>query len=80
DLGLNAQPARLAVAKTASSPAQAAAPAIPGFDHLTGSIDASDKGGTIAIDAQDMVLQLPTYLSEPALPFEQFSMQARWTF
>ncbi|MGK5077735.1 YhdP family phospholipid transporter [Janthinobacterium sp. HLX7-2] len=80
ELGLNAQPARLAVAKTASSPAQAAAPAIPGFEHLSGTIDASDKGGTIAIDAQDMVLQLPSYLSEPAMPFEQFSMQARWTF
>jgi len=79
DLGLNAQPARLAVAKTASSPAQAAAPAIPGFDKLTGSIDANDKGGSISIDAQDLVLQLPTYLSEPVLPFEQFTMQARWT-
>ena len=80
ELGLNAQPARLAVAKTATSPAQAAAPAIPGFDHLSGSIDASDKGGSIAIDAQDLVLQFPSYLSEPALPFEQFAMQARWTF
>eukprot|EP01133_Synstelium_polycarpum_P017915 gene17915-21368_t len=80
ELGLNAQPARLAVAKTATSPAQAAAPAIPGFDHLTGTIDASDKGGSIAIDAQDLVLQLPSYLSEPAMPFAQFAMQARWTF
>ncbi len=80
ELGLDAQPARLAVAKTATSPAQAAAPAIPGFDHLSGSIDASDKGGSIYIDAQDLVLQFPSYLSEPALPFEQFAMQARWTF
>ncbi|MGK5022115.1 YhdP family protein [Janthinobacterium sp. LB2P10] len=80
DLGLNAQPARLAVAKTATSAAQAAAPAIPGFDKLSGSIDANDKGGSISIEAQDLVLQFPTYLSEPALPFEQFTMQARWAF
>ena len=79
-LGLNAQPARLALEKTATTPAQAAAPAIPGFDNLSGTIDASDRGGEIAIDAQDLILQFPTYLSEPALPFEQFQMKARWAF
>ncbi|MBB5606717.1 MULTISPECIES: YhdP family protein [unclassified Janthinobacterium] len=80
ELGLNARPARLAMAKTATSPAQAAAPAIPGFDKLSGTIDASDKGGKIDIDAHGLVLQLPSYLSDPALPFEQFQMQASWAF
>ena len=79
-LGLNAQPARLAMEKTASSPAQAAAPAIPGFENLSGSIDASEQGGQIEIDAQDLLLQFPSYLTEPALPFEQFQMKARWAF
>ncbi|MGK5025517.1 YhdP family protein [Janthinobacterium sp. RB2R34] len=79
-LGLNAQPARLAREKTASSPAQAAAPAIPGFDNLSGSIDASEQGGQIEIDAQDLLLQFPTYLLDPALPFEQFQMKAHWSF
>ena len=79
-LGLNAQPARLAMAKTAGSPAQAAAPAIPGFDNLSGSIDASEQGGQIEIDAQDLLLQFPSYLLDPALPFEQFQMKARWAF
>ncbi|OBV39991.1 YhdP family protein [Janthinobacterium psychrotolerans] len=79
-LGLNAQPARLALEKTASRPALAGAPAIPGFDNLSGTIDASEQGGQIDIDAHDLVLQLPSYLLEPAMPFEQFQMKARWAF
>lgn len=79
-LGLNARPAHLAVEKTATSAAQAAAPAIPGFDNLSGTIDASEQGGQIDIDARDVVLQFPTYLLDPALPFEQFQLKARWAF
>lgn len=80
ELGLKAQPARLAIARTATTPAQAAAPAIPGFEKLSGSIDASEQGGKIEIDAQDLVLQLPGYFAEPAMPFAQFRMKAQWTF
>lgn len=80
ELGLNAQPARLAIAATATTPAQAAAPAIPGFEKLSGTIDANEQGGKIEIDAHDLVLQLPEYFTEPAMPFAQFRMKAQWAF
>ncbi|WP_426174957.1 YhdP family protein [Massilia sp. TWR1-2-2] len=79
-LGLKAQPAHPARAKTATAEAVAAMPAIPGFDNLTGTIDASDKGGSIAIDAEKLVLQLPTWFADPAMPFDALKMQARWSY
>jgi uncharacterized protein (TIGR02099 family) len=79
-LGMRAQPARLAVAKTASSPARAAFPPIPGIDNLSGTLDASEKGGTLALDSQQLVLQLPAWFADPAMAFDQFDARARWTF
>ncbi|MBC7456123.1 MAG: TIGR02099 family protein [Massilia sp.] len=79
-LGLNAQPAHPARLKTATSAAVAAMPAIPGFDHLSGSIDASDQGGALALDSSGLVLQLPTWFLDPAMPFDQLTMQARWSY
>ncbi len=79
-LGLKAQPAHPAVAKTATTEAVAAMPAIPGFDNLTGAIDASDKGGSIALDSENLVLQLPNWFADPAMPFDRLKMQARWSY
>ena len=79
-LGLSAQRARSAQVKTATTDAMAAMPAIPGFENLTGAIDASDKGGTIAVDSQHLVLQLPAWFADPAMPFDQLKMHARWTY
>ncbi|MES2759387.1 MAG: YhdP family protein [Pseudomonadota bacterium] len=79
-LGLKAQPAHPAQAKSATGDAVAAMPAIPGFDNLTGTIDASDKGGSIVIDADKLVLQLPTWFADPAMPFDALKMQARWSY
>ncbi|TFW17526.1 TIGR02099 family protein, partial [Massilia arenosa] len=69
-----AQPARN------GAPAVAAAPAIPGFDNLTGSVDATHKGGHVDLDAPGLVLQLPGYFADPAMPFDAFKLDARWTF
>lgn len=80
NLGLNAQPPRPAQPKTASTPAVAAMPAIPGFDRLTGTIDASDQGGALALDSTNLVLQMPHFFAEPAMPFDQLKMQARWSY
>ncbi len=79
-LGVRPQPARLAQGRTATSPAIAAVPAIPGVENLSGTIDASEKGGNIGVDSQGLVLQLPAWFAEPSMPFDQLSMQARWTF
>jgi uncharacterized protein (TIGR02099 family) len=79
-LGLKAQPGRPARPKSATSPALAATPAIPGFDNLSGTIDATDKGGSLVLDAHDLLLHLPGYFANPTLPFDQFAMRARWSF
>lgn len=80
NLGLKPQAARLARPKTATSPGVAAAPAIPGFDQLTGTIDASDQGGTITLDAKDALLHLPAWFANPDMRFDQLDMKARWSF
>ena len=79
-LSLNAQLPRVARPKTAASPAQAAVPAIPGFDNLTGAIDANDRGGGLSLVSSNLTFRLPTYLTDPKVPFEQLAMRARWSF
>ena len=79
-LGIKPQAARLAQPKTAASPATAALPALPGFANLSGTIDASEKGGTVSLDARQFVLHVPAWFADPSMPFDQFTMQARWSF
>ncbi|MES3022908.1 MAG: AsmA-like C-terminal region-containing protein [Pseudomonadota bacterium] len=73
-LGIEAQPARLA------RPNVAPLPALPGFDNLSGSIDVSDKGGSVQLDSRKLVLQLPGWFADPAMPFDQLALRARWSF
>ncbi|MES2151512.1 MAG: YhdP family protein [Pseudomonadota bacterium] len=79
-LGMKAQPAHLARPKSAGLAAQAATPAIPGFQNLSGSIDASEKGGSFTLDSRQLLLQLPAWFADPAMPFDELDMQARWSF
>lgn len=79
-LGLKAQPARAAQPKTARTPALAAVPALPGFDNLSGTVDATERGGSFSLDARQLVLQMPDYFAEAAMPFDKFVMQASWAF
>ena len=79
-LALRPQPARLAQPKTASTPALAAVPAIPGAENVSGTVDASEKGGSITLDSNNLVLHLPAWFSEPSMTFDQLAMQARWSF
>ena len=79
-LSLKPQPARPARPKTAAEPAQAAVPAIPGFENLTGRVDANDRGGAFQLASSRLVLQLPGYFDEPAMPFQALNMQATWAF
>src|SRR5450830_301872 len=79
-LGLNARPARAAQPKTATTEAVAAMPPLPGFANLTGSIDATEQGGTVKLDSKDLVLQLPHWFADPAMKFDTLALQGRWTF
>lgn len=79
-LSLNPQLPRPALPKTATSPAQAAVPAIPGFENLTGKIDANDQGGSFSLASDNLKLQLPGYFADPVMPFDRLLMQASWEF
>ena len=79
-LALQAQAARPARARTATTPAQAAVPAIPGFENLTGSIDANESGGAFRLASDNVKLHLGGYFAEPRVAFDQLGMQARWRF
>jgi len=57
-----------------------ALPAIPGFAHLSGSIDSNEKKGTVQIGSANLVLQLSDYFSEPEMQFDRADMQASWEF
>lgn len=80
NLEMQALKAQLARPKTGKLPAKAAVPAIPGFDNLSGFIDANDKGGSFTLDSSDLLLQLPSYFVDPLMPFKRLKMQARWQF
>jgi len=80
NLSMLAQPAQLASVKTATIPAKAAVPAIPGFDHLSGTLEANDKGGQFNLDSSDLSLNLSSYFVDPVMPFNRLQMRAKWRF
>lgn len=79
-LSFNPQEARAARPRVGNQPAKAAVPAIPGVRNLTGQIDASERGGIFSIASKQLVLEMPRYMAEPAMPFDSLNMQANWTF
>ncbi|MFZ6770882.1 YhdP family protein [Undibacterium sp. Di26W] len=80
NLSMQAQPAQLARTRTAQLPAKAAVPAIPGFENLSGHIEANDKGGNFTLDSKDLSLRLSSYFVDPLMPFSRLLMQAQWQF
>jgi len=82
-LSLRPQAAREAVPAAPGAPAesaQPAMPALPGFDNLSGSIDATDKGGSITLDSSDLALRMPAWFADPAMPLDRLALGARWTY
>ncbi|MEB0213711.1 YhdP family protein [Undibacterium sp. CCC3.4] len=79
-LSLRAQAAQASRAKTASEPAQVALLAIPGFENLSGHLDASDKGGQFVLDARDISFNTAGYFIDPTIPLQSLTMQAEWKF
>ncbi|MDB5797341.1 MAG: hypothetical protein JWP36_1243 [Paucimonas sp.] len=73
------QPPRPAPAAGAAQTAVAARPGIPGLSNLNGSVDLNEKGGSLRLDGQNASLDLPGWLAEPVLPFDQINLAARWT-
>ncbi len=52
---------------------------LPGFTHLSGSINASERHGLLKLDAQAASITLPAWLDEPKLTFDSLRGEANWT-
>ena len=73
DLGMNP------VAARAATPGMGKIPALPGFDHLSGSLDAAQDRGSVVLDAPGLALNLPAWYAEPVMAFQQLQLKASWT-
>ncbi len=51
---------------------------LPGFAGLTGSIEGTEKGGTVSLQSRNAALELPAVFADPRLELEQLAAQARW--
>lgn len=80
NLSMRPQAAQLARPKVGNIAGKAAVPAIPGFENLSGMLEANDKGGSFTLNSTDLALQLPSYFVDPLMPFNKLQMQARWQF
>lgn len=80
DLALNAVAARPARAAQGGIPALPERPGTPGFDHLSGHIDANQGGGKVALDSKGLALFMPAWFAEPRMPFDSLALKANWSF
>jgi uncharacterized protein (TIGR02099 family) len=53
---------------------------IPGFTNLSGSVVATEKGGTLTLASRGAVFRLPEIFEDPDLDFESLTAQIGWSF
>ena len=51
---------------------------LPGVRRLSGSIDGTEKGGTLTFDSSNVVLSLPTVFAEPEVDLSKLFAKLRW--
>ena len=51
---------------------------VPGARGLAGRVEASEKGGSLALDTRASVLELPAVFAEPEIPLERLVAQVQW--
>jgi len=78
--GIEALAARPAQPAEGANPARPARAALPGVRNLSGSIDASDRGGSLNIASEKMALALPAWFAQADLPFDELGLRARWSY
>jgi uncharacterized protein (TIGR02099 family) len=52
----------------------------PGFRNLSGSVDASDQGGSVTVASDKLALDLPAWFADPEMLFDQLALRARWSW
>lgn len=51
---------------------------LPGFDNLTGDIEASERKGRLTLRSAQAAVDLPTIFAEPRLAFDELNGQVDW--
>lgn len=74
-LGLQAQVAHTSIGKNGK---EVTLPAIPGFENLTGKIDANESGGKLLLASDGLKLELPGYMGDPVLVFPAMNLDMNW--
>ncbi|MCM0043099.1 MAG: TIGR02099 family protein [Burkholderiaceae bacterium] len=80
DFRLSGHFSRLALRQQLPVPGKAGSAAIPGFDGLSGDIDANQNGGKVRLDAERATLNLAGYLKKPTLFLDELALDGSWTF
>ncbi len=62
-----------------ASDRQPARGAVPGFDGLSGDVDASQEGGRVRIRGERATLYVPDYLVSPTLFFDELALDGSWS-
>ncbi len=78
-LGSSGQPAATPSAHTEGAASGKPRPGLPGFENLAGSVEATEAGGTVQVDARDAVLVFPGVFEEPRLPWRHLTTRVYWT-
>jgi len=52
---------------------------LPGFANLRGTVDLTEAGGRLEVDAREASLEFPGVFRQPRLDFDRLSAQLRWT-
>ncbi|WP_229632073.1 YhdP family protein [Pseudoduganella violaceinigra] len=78
-LGMEPLAARPAVARSAKALPMPALPNIPGFENLSGHVEAGEQGGSVALDAPGFTLAMPAWFDDAPMGFEQFKLNGSWS-
>jgi uncharacterized protein (TIGR02099 family) len=52
--------------------------AVPGFSGLSGSVEATDQRGSLALASRKAALELPRIFPDPNIPFDSLAGQIEW--
>lgn len=78
-LGMQPLAARPAVARSAKALPMPALPNLPGFDKLSGHVEAGEQGGSVQLEAPGLTLAMPAWFDDAPLQFEQLALKGSWS-
>jgi uncharacterized protein (TIGR02099 family) len=79
DLGMEPLEAHPAMPKSGKNPGAPAIPALPGFDRLSGVVEANEKGGSVKLVSPGLQLNMPEWFDEPVMTFDKLDLDLGWS-